>query len=169
MLDVDRSTKTGGRRRIVEIVRSRVSTAKGDRVKSTYDGLAGRLDEYSRYLVARREDADVLVLRLPDGQTALPVFGCGEEAGMFVWLETTGEEWCVTEISAGDLFALFRGSCAGVGRIVSPFHASGVWKGHASVDREDFLRILSGGWICRDEDAGRTPPDISELGGEDFW
>ena len=156
----------------MKIVGSRVSTAKGDGVKLTYDGLAGRSNEHSRYLIARREarETDVLVLRLPDGQTALPVFGCEAEAGMFVWLETIGEGWRVAEISAGGLYALLNGSCAGVGRIVSPFAADVVGKGKASVDREDFLRTLSGGWICRDEDTGRVlPSDISARRGEDLW
>ena len=43
----------------------------------TYDGVTERSFEHSRFLIARRDakDADVLVLRLSDGQTALPVFG----------------------------------------------------------------------------------------------
>jgi len=61
-------------------------TARGERMKLTYDGLAERPNGRSRFLIARRDarDADVLVLRLPDGQMALPVFGREEEAGMFL-------------------------------------------------------------------------------------
>jgi hypothetical protein len=144
-------------------------------MKSTYDGLAERSNEHYRYLIARRDakdadDADVLVLRLPDGQTALPVFGREEEAGMFVWLETAGEAWHVVEISEGGLGTLLRGSCAGVGRIVRPFAANSVGHGPATVDREDFLRTLSAELSGRGEGAGQElPPVIPARGGEDFW
>jgi hypothetical protein len=159
----------------MEVVRSRVSTARGDRVKLAYDGLAECSNERSRYLIARRDakdvdDADVLVLRLPDGRTALPVFGREEEAGMYVWLETTGEGWRVAEISAGGLFALLCGSCAGVGRIVRPFVADGVGKGPATVDREDFLQTLSGEQCLRgEEETHKFLPRTSVRKGEDFW
>lgn len=57
------------------------------------EGAAEGPRELSRFLIARREaeDAAVLVLGLPDGRTALPVFDLEEEAGMFLWLETAGE------------------------------------------------------------------------------
>jgi hypothetical protein len=140
----------------MEVVRSRVSTARGDRVKSTYDRLTERSFERSRYLIARRDakDADVLVLKLPDGQTALPVFGCEEEAGMFMWLETTGEGWRVAKISDGGLGTLLRDSCADVGRIVHPFAANSVGPGPATMHREDFLRTLSAERSRRGEGAG---------------
>jgi hypothetical protein len=97
-------------------------------------------------LIVKRdaEGANVLVLRFPDDQTALPVFGLEEEAGMFLWLETTGEGWRVAEISEADLAALLRGSCARVRRVVHPFAADGAGKGPATVDREEFLGALSG-------------------------
>jgi hypothetical protein len=103
-----------------------------------------RSHERSCFLIARRdaEGADVLVLTLPDGQMALPVFRLEEEAGMFLWLETTEEGWRVAEVSEADLAALLRDSCAGVRRIVRPFAAKGVGKGPATVDRENFLRKL---------------------------
>lgn len=144
-------------------------------MKLTYDGLAERPNGRSRYLIARRNarDADVLLLGLPDGQTALPVFGREEEAGMFVWLETTGVGWRVAEISDGGLDNLLRGSCAGVGRIVRPFAASSFGHGPVTVDREDFLRTLSaepGGRGAGAERAGLgSPPVIPARGGEDFW
>lgn len=57
------------------------------------EGAAEGPRELSRFLIARREaeDAAVLVLGLPDGQTALPVFDLEEQAGMFLWLETAEE------------------------------------------------------------------------------
>ena len=136
------------------------------------DGVAEGPREHSRFLIARRdaEDADVLVLGLPDGQTALPVFGLEEEAGMFLWLETAGEGWRVVEISEADLAALLRESCAGVRRVVHPFAAEVTGKGPASVDREDFLRALSGERSRPGEGAGRkTPPRVSAGKGRDFW
>ena len=55
----------------------------------THDGVAERSRERSRFLIVRQgtKDADALVLRLPEGQSALPAFGLEEEAGMFLWLE----------------------------------------------------------------------------------
>lgn len=144
-------------------------------MKLTYDGLAERSNEHSRYLIARRDatdadDADVLVLRLPDGQTALPVFGREEEAGMFVWLETTGEGWRVADLSDGGLGTLLRGSCAGVGQIVRPFAANSVGHGPATVDREDFLRTLSAELSSRGKGAGQELPAVFPArAGEDFW
>ena len=141
-------------------------------MKLPYGGWAERSNERSRYLIARPDtkDADVLVLRLPGGRTALPVFGREEEDGMFLWLETTGEGWRVAEISDGGLGTLLRGSCAGVGRIVRPFAANGVGHGPATVDREDFLRALPAELSGRGEGAGQElPPVIPARGGEDFW
>lgn len=108
------------------------------------DGVAEGLREHSRFLIVRQDakDAEVLVLRLPDSQTALPIFGLQEEAGMFLWLETAREGWRVTEISESDLAALLRGSCAGVQRIVCPFAAGGAGKRPATLDREEFLGEL---------------------------
>ena len=61
----------------------------GGGVQVTRDIVTERSRERSRFLITRRgaKDADVLVLRLPDGQTALLIFGLEEEAGMFLWLE----------------------------------------------------------------------------------
>jgi hypothetical protein len=125
-------------------------------VTLTYDGVTERSFEHSRFLIARRDakDADVLVLRLSDGQTALPVFGREEEAVMFLWLETAGEGWGVVEISEGGLVTLLCGSCAGVGRIGHPFVAKGVGKRLATVNREDFLRVLCGERSRRGAGAG---------------
>ena len=119
------------------------------------DGVAEVPREHPRFLIARRdaEGADVLVLGLPDGRTALPVFGLEEEAGMFLWLETAGEGWRVVEISEADLAALLRESCAVVQRVVQPFAAEGSGQGLVSVDREDFLRTLSGGRGRRGKEA----------------
>jgi hypothetical protein len=128
--------------------------------------------EHSRFMIARRdgEDADVLVLGLPDGRTALPVFGLEEEAGMFLWLETAGEGWRVLEISEADLAAILRESCAGVRRVVHPFAAEVTGKGPAGVDREDFLRAPSGGRGRRGREAGHAfAPRTSAGKGEDFW
>jgi hypothetical protein len=148
-------------------------------VTSTHDGATGRSVGCSRFLIARRgaKDSDVLVLRLPDGQTALPVFGSEEEAGMFLWLETAGEGWRVVEICEGGL-VLLRDSCAGVRRIVHPFAANGAGEGTASVDREDFLRALEGERTRRGErrDERRAQgaghefqPRTSARKGKDFW
>jgi hypothetical protein len=140
------------------------------------DGVAEGPREHSRFLIARREaeDADVLVLGLPDGQTALPVFGLEEEAGMFLWLETAEEGWRVAQISEADLAALLRESCAGVRRVVHPFAAEVAGKGPAGVDREDFVRSLSGersgGRSRRGREAGHAfASRISAGKGEDFW
>jgi hypothetical protein len=136
------------------------------------DGVAEGPREHSRFLIARRdaEDADVLVLGLPDGQTALPIFGLEEEAGMFLWLETVGEGWRVVEISEADLAALLRESCAGVQRVVHPFAAEVAGKGPASVDREDFLRAPSGERSGRGREAGHAFASRTSAGkGEDFW
>ncbi len=138
----------------------------------THDGVVERRSGVSRYLIARRdaEDADVLVLRLPDGRTALPVFGREEEAGMFLWLETAGEGWRVAEFSEGDLVTLLRGSCAGVGCVVYPFATKGVARGPATVGREDYLRELSGKRARPGaEDGHEFPTRSSEREGEDPW
>jgi hypothetical protein len=84
------------------------------------------------------------VLTVPDGQTALPVFGLEEEASMFLWLETVAEGWRVAEISEAVLAALLCDSCARVQRGVHPFATRGVGKGMATVNREEFLGALSG-------------------------
>ena len=120
--------------------------ATGGRAQLTHDGVAERSRERSRFLIVRQgaKDADALVLRLPEGQSALPVFRLEEEAGMFLWLEGSGEGWRVAEISEADLGTLLRNSCAGMRRIVHPFAAKGMGKGLATVDREDFPRTLSG-------------------------
>lgn len=134
--------------------------------------VTGRSCEGSHLLIARRDakDGDVLVLRLPNGQTALLVFGLEEEAGMLLWLETAGEGWRVAEISEGDLATLLRGSCAGVRGVVRPFAAKGVERGSATVDREDFLRALSGERSRRGKEAGhKFAPRTSAGKGRDFW
>ena len=102
--------------------------------------------EHPRFLIAKRdaEGANLLVLRFPDGQTALLVFGLEEEAGMFLGLETVAEGWRVAEISEADLAALLRDSCARAQGVVHPFAARGVGKGPATVNREEFLVALSG-------------------------
>jgi len=149
-----------------------VLTARGGGVELACDGADEGPREHFRFLIARRdaEDVDVLVLGLPDGQTVLPVFGLEEEAGMFLWLETAGEGWRVVQISEADLAALLRESCAGVRRVVHPFAAEVTGKGPASVDREDFLRALSGERSRRGEGAGRKkPPRVSAGKGRDFW
>jgi hypothetical protein len=121
-------------------------------------------------LIVKRdaEGANVLVLNFPDGQTALPVFGFEEEARMFLWLETVAEGWRVAEISEADLAALLRDSCARVRRVVHHFAARGVGKGPATVEREEFLRTLSGE-RSRREETRKAPPRISAWVGEDFW
>jgi hypothetical protein len=151
-------------------------TRRGGRAELARDGVGEGPREHPRFLIARREaeDAEVLVLGLPDGRTALPVFGLEEEAGMFLWLETAGEGWRVVEISEADLAALLRGSCAGVGRVVDPFAAEVAGKGPAGVDREDFLRSLSGEWSGGRSRRGRGAghafaPRTSAAKGEDFW
>jgi hypothetical protein len=111
-------------------------------VTLTYGGVTERSFEHPRFVIARQDTkgADVLVLRLPEGRTALPVFGLEEEAGIFVWLETGGEGWRVAEASEAVLAALLRGSCAGVRRIAHPFAEEGVGKGPETVrSREEFL------------------------------
>ena len=96
---------------------------------------------HPRFLIVKRdaEGTNVLVLRFPDGQTALPVFGLEEEARMFLWLETVAGGWRVAEISEADLAALLRDSRARVQGVVHPFAARGVGKGPATVNREEFL------------------------------
>jgi hypothetical protein len=125
---------------------------------------------HPRFLIVKRdaEGANVLVLNFPDGQTALPVFGFEEEARMFLWLETVAEGWRVAEISEADLAALLRDSCARVRRVVHHFAARGVGKGPATVEREEFLRTLSGE-RSRREETRKAPPRISAWVGEDFW
>jgi hypothetical protein len=145
-------------------------------VTSTYDGVTERPFGCSRFLIARpgAKDADVLVLRLPDGHTALPVFASEEEAGMFLWLETAEDGWRVAEISEADLAGLLRDTCAGVRRVVRPFAADGAGRGPAGVDREDFLRALAGERSRRSERRGegvghKFQPRTSARKGEGFW
>lgn len=131
-------------------------------------------------MIARRgaKDSDVLVLRLPDGYTALPVFASEEEAGLFLWLQTAADGWRVAEISEADLADLLSDSCAGVRRVVRPFAADGAGKGPAGLDREDFLRALAGERSRRSErrserrgeGAGhKFSPRTSARKGEGFW
>jgi hypothetical protein len=132
-------------------------------------------NERSRYLIARRAakgagDADLLVVRLPDGRKALPVFGLEEAAGMFLWLETAGEGWRVAEFSDRRLAALLRGSCAGVQCVVRPFAADGVGRGPATVAREDFLRTLPAERSRRGEGPGHELlPVISAREEKNIW
>ena len=155
----------------------RTLTAGGGGAQVTRDGVVEGVAEEcsrerSRFLIAREgaKDADVLVLRLPGGQTALPVFGLEEEAGMFLWLETAGEGWHVAEISEADLAALLRESCASVRWIVRPFASGDGEKGPATVDREYFLRKMVGERSRRAEWAGhKVSPRISVRGRDDFW
>lgn len=130
-----------------------------------------RSSERAHFLIARRdaEDAEVLVLRLPDGRTVLPVFGRGEEAGMFLWLEAAGEDWRVTEISGGGLANLLRGSCAGVRGILRPFPAGGGGRGPEIVGREDFLRAPSDERRRGEEARHETPPRPPARKGEELW
>jgi hypothetical protein len=127
------------------------------------------------FLIVKRdaEGANVLVLRFPDGQTALPVFGLEEEARMFLWLETVAEDWRVVEISEADLAALLRDSCArvqGVVGVVHPLAATGAGKGPATVNREEFLGALSGELSRRArETAHEFAPRISAGKEGDFW
>lgn len=148
----------------------------GGRAESTCDAAnEERSPAHPRFLIARRDakgadDAGVLVVRLPDGRTALPVFGREEEAGMFLWLETAEEGWRVTEFSESGLLTLLRGSCAGVRHVVYPFATDGVEGGPATVAREDYLRELSGGRTRRGEEEGHEfPPRTSARKGEGFW
>jgi hypothetical protein len=154
----------------MDVVRRRVLMARGGKVQLTPEGVTEHSRERSRFLIVRQgaKDTDVLVLRLPTGRTALPVFGLEEEAGMFLWLEMVEEGWRVAEISEADLGTLLRDSCANVRRIVHPFAANGMGKGPAAVDREDFLRTLSGK-RSRREETRKAPPRISAWVGEDFW
>ncbi len=125
-----------------------------------------------RFLIVKRdaEGADVLVLRFPDRQTALPVFGLEEEAGMFLRPETVADDWRVAEISEADLAALLRGSCARVQVVVHPFAARGVGKGPATVNRKEFLGVLSGELSRRArEPADEFAPRISAGKEGDFW
>jgi hypothetical protein len=156
----------------MDVVRRRALMGRGGKVQLTPEGVTEHSRERSRFLIVRQgaTDTDVLVLRLPAGQTALPVFDLEEEAGMFLWLEMVGEGWRVAEISVADLDTLLRDSCASVRRIVHPFVANGMGmgKGPATVDREDFLRTLSGERSRRKE-TRKVPPRISAWVGEDFW
>jgi hypothetical protein len=154
----------------MDVVRRRALMERGGKVQLTPEGVTERSRERSRFLIVRQgaKDTDVLVLRLPAGQTALPVFGLEEEAGMFLWLEMVGEGWRVAEISEADLGTLLRESCASVRRIVHPFAAKGVGRGPTTVDRKDFLRSLSGE-RSRREETRKGSPRISAWVGEDFW
>ena len=149
----------------MDAVRDRTLTAGGRGAQVTRGGVTEeRSRGRSRFLIAREgaKDTDVLVLRLPEGQTALPVFGFEEEAWMFLWLETAEEGWRVAEISEAALATLLRESCAGVRRIVRPFAAGCGGTGLATVDREDFLRTMSGERCCRGEGTGhKFPPRAS--------
>ena len=108
---------------------------------------------HTRFLIVKRdaEGANVLVLRFPDGQTALPVFGLEEDARMSLWPETVAEHWRVAEISEADLAALLRDSCARVQGVVHPLATRGVGKGPATVNREEFL----GGAVGRVKPPGK--------------
>ena len=127
---------------------------------------------HPRFLIVKQdaEGANVLVLRFPDGQTALPVFGLEEEVRTFLWLETVAEDWRVAEISEADLAALLRDSCTRVQGVVHPFAARGVGKGPATVNREEFLGALSGELSRRArEPADEVAPRISAGKEGDFW
>jgi hypothetical protein len=127
---------------------------------------------HPRFLIVKQdaEGANVLVLRFPDCQTVLPVFGLEEVARMFLCLETVAEGWRVAEISGADLTALLRDSCARVQRVVHPFAARGVGKGLATVNREEFLGALSGELSRRArEPAHEFALRISAGKEGDFW
>ena len=127
---------------------------------------------HPRFLIVKRDakGTNVLVLRFPDSQMALPVFGLEEEASMFPWLETVAEGWRVAEISEADLAALLSDSCARVQGVVHPFAARGVGKGSATVNREEFLGAQSGEVSRRArKTAHEFAPRISAGKEGDFW
>ena len=140
-----------------------------------YDGAAVGSREHCYFLIVRCDDeeAEVLVLRFLDGRTVLPVFGREEETGMFLWLETAGEGWCVAEFPEADLATLLHGSCVGVRQIVYPFAANAVGKASKTVDREDFLQTLSVEQNRQTKEAyHQFVPDfvsLSPVGKGDFW
>jgi hypothetical protein len=117
-------------------------------------------------LIVKRdgEGAIVLVLRFPDGKTAQPVFGLEEGAGMFLWLETVGEGWCVAEISEADLAALLLNSCA---RGSPSLRCEGR---PATVSCEDFLGALPGEVSRRGKEPAHKFASRISAGKEgDFW
>ena len=145
-------------------------TVRGDKASLRCGAEVGS-GEHTRFLIAREdaEDTNVLVLRFPDGRTALPVFGREEEAGMFSWLETAGEGWRVAEFTRKDLANLLHDSCANVQQIICPFTANTAGKGPETVGREDFLRTLSDEQPHQDKEANHELTPLSPIGSEGFW
>ncbi len=128
-------------------------------------GAAEAPDEPSYCLITRRDatGADVLSLKFPGGETVLPVFSRGAEAGMFLWLEALGEGWRVEKFSREEFVSLLHDPRANVERVIQdPFSAKGSEGGLATVDRKDFLRTLAGAQVSGREAA--LPRDRARSG-----
>lgn len=155
--------RTGARRRgrpdSERGVAERLITTHGRDENMSNSGAAEAPDEPSYCLITRRDatGADVLSLKYPGGETVLPVFSRGAEAGMFLWLEALGEGWRVEKFSREEFVSLLHDLRTNVERVVQdPFSAKGSEGGLATVDREDFLRTLAGAQVSGRE-AAHTP------------
>lgn len=110
---------------------------------------AERQDRLSYCLFTWQDAAnvDALTLKLPGGETILPVFDLEARAGMFLWLEALDEGWQVKKLSVADLVSLLCGPCASIERVLlNPFSAGD--EEEAGVKREAFLRTLAGERAC---------------------
>lgn len=102
------------------------------------------------WVLAKRGGGQVqpLTIALDGSGEALPVFGFGEKAEMFLWLEGLDSGWRVRETSSGELISLLYGSCARVGLVALDPLPPGAQPGDgaamhsASVGRGEFVETL---------------------------
>jgi hypothetical protein len=84
------------------------------------------------------------VLTIAGGGT-LPVFNFGEEAEMFLYLETQGAGWEAGRFTIGQLVSVLCGPLAGVRKVALdplPEVCGRALVGLVSLDQHDFVRVL---------------------------
>ncbi len=76
----------------------------------------------------------------------LPVFGHREEAEEFLRPGNVGEGWRPRETMAGEFASILMGPCAKVRWVlIDPWPGAGMATGFASMEKEIFLELLTGG------------------------
>jgi hypothetical protein len=112
------------------------------------------------WIVTRRETGRTapLIVTLPEGGEALPVFSFEEEAEMFLWFVENGDEWQAFEVSGGEVLSFLFGPRAIAQNVAldpSPEIVNEMAVGLVTLSRERFVgRIVD----ADDAGSGDRPP-----------
>ena len=139
----------------------------------------GRSDRTYWIAVRRETGRTPLIVTLPDGGEALPVFSFEEEAQMFLWFVENADEWLALEVSGGELLSILFGPRAVARNVAldpSPEIVDGMAVGLVTLSRERFVgRIVdaedgaspgkhrpggSASWLPPGYDLDRSDPDV---------